>query len=86
MSMKGGSMRKVQVFALLLALVLLAGACGGASESDSSGGDGGGATDAAAGGSEGGGGSAELSLTQVQLAIDNDDFMNQIAWMIADEQ
>jgi ABC-type nitrate/sulfonate/bicarbonate transport system substrate-binding protein len=78
-------MRKVQVFALLLALVLFAGACAGAGESESSGGEGGGATDAAAGGSEGGGGSAELSLNQVRLAIDNDDFMNQIAWMVADE-
>lgn len=26
-----------------------------------------------------------LSLKQVKLAIDNDDFMNQMAWMIADE-
>jgi ABC-type nitrate/sulfonate/bicarbonate transport system substrate-binding protein len=80
-------MRRVRIFALLLALVVFAGACGGASETDSSGGEGGGAADEAAGGSEGGdgGGSAELSLTQVQLAMDNDDFMNQIAWMVADE-
>ena len=27
-----------------------------------------------------------LSLNQVKLAIDNDDFMNQMAWMIADEK
>jgi ABC-type nitrate/sulfonate/bicarbonate transport system substrate-binding protein len=27
-----------------------------------------------------------LSLNQVRLAIDNDDFMNQMAWMVADEK
>ncbi len=32
------------------------------------------------------GGDGELSLNQVKLAIDNDDFMNQMAWMIADEK
>lgn len=36
-----------------------------------------------------GGGSNEdggLSLNQVRLAIDNDDFMNSLAWMIADDR
>jgi ABC-type nitrate/sulfonate/bicarbonate transport system substrate-binding protein len=32
-----------------------------------------------------GAGDGSLSLKQVKLAIDNDDFMNQMAWMIADE-
>lgn len=31
-------------------------------------------------------GDGGLSLDQVQLAIDNDDFMNQLAWMIADDK
>lgn len=35
------------------------------------------------GGSGGGGGG--LGVEAVQLAMDNDDFMNQIAWMVADE-
>lgn len=33
-----------------------------------------------------GGTGGGLSLKQVKLAIDNDDFMNQMAWMIADEK
>lgn len=41
----------------------------------------GGDEETAGGGSDDGG----LSLKQVRLAIDNDDFMNQIAWMVADE-
>jgi ABC-type nitrate/sulfonate/bicarbonate transport system substrate-binding protein len=56
--------------ALVLALALVGAACGGDD------GDGGG------GGGEDGG----LGVERVELAIDNDDFMNQIAWMIADEQ
>lgn len=36
------------------------------------------------GGDEGGDGDG-LSLDQVRLAIDNDDYMNQLAWMIADD-
>jgi hypothetical protein len=40
-----------------------------------------GGSDSAAGGTEDG----SLSLNQVKLAIDNDDFMNSMAWMIADE-
>jgi ABC-type nitrate/sulfonate/bicarbonate transport system substrate-binding protein len=81
-------MRKTQLFGAFVALALFAAACGGASESGDGGGDAGGASegggDAAA--SEGGGAAAELSLPQVQLAIDNDDFMNQLGWMAADEQ
>lgn len=75
-------MRNVRLFILLLVLALVAVGCG-----DSGGGDApedtGTDTSDAGGESEGGG---ELSLTQVQLAIDNDDFMNQVAWMVADEQ
>ena len=65
-------MRKhFRVPAVLLAAMLVA-ACG----SD----DGGG------GGGDGGGGDGEgLSLDQVRLAIDGDDYMNQLAWMVADE-
>ena len=39
------------------------------------------------GGGGGGGGNEDggLSLSQVRLAIDNDDFMNSMAWMIADD-
>src|ERR671916_1288927 len=36
-------------------------------------------------GSDSGGEDGGLSLTQVRLAIDGDDFMNQLAWMVADE-
>lgn len=72
-------MRTVRGFALLLAMALLAAACGGgdgAAESET-----GGATAEGEAAAEG----EALSLTQVALAIDNDDFMNQMAWMIADE-
>jgi len=39
-------------------------------------------------GDEGGSGGEDggLSLDQVRLAIDGDDFMNQLAWMVADER
>lgn len=37
-------------------------------------------------GGDTGTGEEGLSLDQVRLAIDNDDFMNQMAWMIADDQ
>ena len=69
-------MRKVKVLALLAALALVAAGCGGGGE-QGAGGDG-----SEAAGGDGG----ELSLTQVKLAIDNDDFMNQLAWMVADER
>src|SRR5918995_6687857 len=36
-------------------------------------------------GSDSGGEDGGLSLTQVRLAIDGDDFMNQLAWQVADE-
>jgi len=63
-------MRKhFRVPALLLAAAMLA-ACG----SDDGGGDGG-----------GGGDGDGLSLDQVRLAIDGDDYMNQLAWMVADD-
>jgi ABC-type nitrate/sulfonate/bicarbonate transport system substrate-binding protein len=43
---------------------------------------------AACGGDDGGGSSDGdgLSLNQVKLAIDGDDYMNQLAWMIADDK
>ena len=39
-----------------------------------------------AGGGGGGGDGDGLSLNQVRLAIDGDDYMNQLAWMVADEK
>ena len=69
-------MMKVRLPALMLAAALLVTACGG-------GDDGGG--DAGTGNGQGDG-SDGLSLDQVKLAIDNDDFMNQLAWMIADDK
>ncbi len=76
-------MRKVRLFTLLLALALFAAACGGGGGATDSADDGGdtAATDGATDGGDGG----ELSLSRVELAIDNDDFMNQLAWMVADE-
>ena len=65
-------MKKVRLPALALAAALLVAACGGGDDDDGSGGSG--------GGDEG------LSLDQVKLAIDNDDYMNQLAWMIADDK
>jgi len=65
-------MNKVRLPALLLSAALLVTACGGGGDDDSDGGT----------SSEGGG----LSLDQVRLAIDNDDYMNQLAWMVADEK
>jgi len=63
-------MKKVRLPALALAAALLVAACGG-DDGDSGG-----------GGGDGGG----LSMDQVKLAIDNDDYMNQLAWMIADDK
>lgn len=63
-------MRGIRVAAATAALMFLAAACG---NDDSS-------------GTTGGSGDGGLSLDQVKLAIDNDDFMNQMAWMIADEE
>src|SRR5918994_5563927 len=62
-------MNKVRVPAVLLSAALIVAACGD---------DDGESTDT---GDEGGG----LSLEQVRLAIDNYDYMNQLAWMIADD-
>jgi ABC-type nitrate/sulfonate/bicarbonate transport system substrate-binding protein len=66
-------MKTVRLPALLLSAALLVAACGGD-------GDGG------SGGSGGNGDGEGLSLDQVKLAIDNDDYMNQLAWMIADDK
>jgi ABC-type nitrate/sulfonate/bicarbonate transport system substrate-binding protein len=63
-------MNKFRLPAVLLAATLVAAACG----SDDS------------GGSSGGGEDGGLSLNQVRLAIDGDDYMNQLAWMVADER
>ncbi len=40
----------------------------------------------ACGGDDEGGGEGELSLDQVRMAMDGDDYMNQLAWMVADER
>jgi ABC-type nitrate/sulfonate/bicarbonate transport system substrate-binding protein len=64
-------MRLYKWLSVLLAASLLAVGCGGGSDAPESSGSGGG---------------SGLSQKQVRLAIDNDDFMNQIAWMVADER
>jgi ABC-type nitrate/sulfonate/bicarbonate transport system substrate-binding protein len=61
---------KRKLVLLGMALALVAAACGGDDGGGGGGGDGGG----------------EELLPRVQLAIDNDDFMNQLAWMVADER
>jgi ABC-type nitrate/sulfonate/bicarbonate transport system substrate-binding protein len=66
---------KRKLLVLLMLFGLIAAACG---DDDSNGGDGG-------GGGEGGEIEGEM-LPQVQLAIDNDDFMNQLAWIVANER
>ena len=65
-------MKKFRLPALVLAAALLVAACGG---------DDGDSGDSGSGGDGGG-----LSIDQVKLAIDNDDYMNQLAWMIADDK
>jgi ABC-type nitrate/sulfonate/bicarbonate transport system substrate-binding protein len=65
-------MKKFRLPALVLAAALLVAACGG---DDGDSGDGG-----------SGGDGGDLSMDQVKLAIDNDDYMNQLAWMIADDK
>ena len=64
-------MKKVRLPALALAAALLVAACGGGDDGGDSG---------------SGDGSDGLSMDQVKLAIDNDDYMNQLAWMIADDK
>lgn len=65
-------MNKVRLPAVLLVAALLVAACGG---------DDGESTGSSGDKSDGG-----LSIDQVRLAIDNDDYMNQLAWMIADDK
>lgn len=65
-------MNKVRLPAVLLTAALLVAACGG---------DDGESTGSSGDKSDGG-----LSIDQVRLAIDNDDYMNQLAWMIADDK
>ncbi|HEX7186897.1 MAG TPA: hypothetical protein VF423_01620 [Actinomycetes bacterium] len=67
-------MKKFRLPALMLAAALTLAACGGDDGDDTG-------TDSGKGDSSDG-----LSLDQVKLAIDNDDFMNQLAWMIADDK
>jgi ABC-type nitrate/sulfonate/bicarbonate transport system substrate-binding protein len=62
-----------KVSAMLAAVAMMGAACGG-------GDDGGGGDDA------GGPTDGEIGVERVELAIDNDDFMNQLAWMVADER
>lgn len=61
---------KHRLLYVILAVALVAAACGG---------------DDDGGGSEGGGEAEGPGVAQVQLAIDTDDYMNNIAWVIADE-
>ena len=63
-------MKSLKLGAVLVSGALLLTACGG--DSDDGGGDG--------GGGDGG------VMTQVKLAMDGDDYMNQLAWMVADEK
>ena len=71
---EGNRMKKVRLPALLLAAALLVAACGsGDDEGDATTGD-------------GGDGGKSLSIDQVKLAIDNDDYMNQLGWMLADSK
>jgi ABC-type nitrate/sulfonate/bicarbonate transport system substrate-binding protein len=68
---KGGEVKR-KLLGLVLAVGLVAAACGG----DDDGGGGGGA-----GGDDGG-----LGVEQVELAIDTDDYMNNLAWAVAQER
>jgi ABC-type nitrate/sulfonate/bicarbonate transport system substrate-binding protein len=63
-------MLKRKLLVVLMLLGLIAAACG---DDDSNGGNGGGTAE------------GEM-LPSVQLAIDNDDFMNQLAWIVAAER
>lgn len=74
---------RFRAVALGLALTLGLVACGGEEDGGNEAADATDGTDGADGDAEEG--SDELSLDQVRLAIDNDDFMNQLAWMVADE-
>jgi ABC-type nitrate/sulfonate/bicarbonate transport system substrate-binding protein len=64
---------KLRVMGVVIAMALVAAACGGDSES---GGGGGG----------GGGGADDLGVERVELAIDTDDYMNNLAWAVADSR
>ena len=68
-------MKKLRLPALLLSAAMLVAACGGD-------GDDAGTTETGTKAKSDG----KLSLDQVKLAIDNDDYMNQLAWMIADDK
>jgi ABC-type nitrate/sulfonate/bicarbonate transport system substrate-binding protein len=68
---KGTSVKRFKLGAVLLSGALLLTACG-----DDSGDSGDGASS---------GGDSEV-MSQVKMAIDGDDYMNQLAWMVADEK
>jgi ABC-type nitrate/sulfonate/bicarbonate transport system substrate-binding protein len=70
--MKGDDMKVFRMLVPLAVGALMLAACGGG-EGDGN------------GGTSGGDGAAGLSLNQVKLAMDGDDYMNQVAWMIADK-
>lgn len=67
---QGGSVKR-NLFGLVVALGLIVSACGG---------DGGG------GGGGGGAGEGELGVPRVQVAIDTDDYMNNLAIVVADQR
>ena len=71
--MEGESV-KHRLLYVILALALVAAACG----DDDDGGGGGGA--------DSGGETPAPQVEKVQLAIDTDDYMNNIAWVVADEE
>jgi ABC-type nitrate/sulfonate/bicarbonate transport system substrate-binding protein len=62
---------KSKFLGLGLVLGLVAAACGGGGE---------------AGGDDGGGGDGGVGVERVELAIDTDDYMNNLAWAVADEK
>jgi hypothetical protein len=69
-----GESVKHRLLYVILALALVAAACGGDDD------------DGGAGGGESGGETAAPQVERVQLAIDTDDYMNNLAWVVANER